>query len=804
MWAACGRSHPIWGACDCCLRAGHTHGSLDLLFCGHTLERPGRNCLSCQARRNLNDAEGGAHMIHTRHFHGGATASNRAWSPPNTYDVMTGNLGPMDGSLEAELRADWLDAVERVTGFDPRQLRRRDFDRDRRPSRAIEHGVGPGALGNGPGQARALRSPREAEQGDRWVRDTHPRFGERDGRGEGGAARPGLPDGSGSAAGARDVGAGLGASDRNRASHGGSRYGEGQPLARGTRSGDGGQGPLDKAGAGRGGGDNADDNDGDGGGGPAEGGGRAANLRPGPGAHGDGTMTDRGEDDDADDGDGGPDRGGGRVASLVPGPGTGGRQGVGAQGTPEHGSEQPGPPPSDPRAEGGQEAAEPGAQAEGGDTGAGAPPVDSSQQDQGSLGWGWWCSGAWQSGSSHGGWWDRHRGNGDDGDAWARWNRGGHGVQPGSHSGYGGGGRRRPKPSEVAAALGRSLSREEWIEELILDPPNPDHPEFRSPGSWERWVRGAFRAHKKIGDAKYRVKTKRANADREVRGADPDYSARGGRAAAMDPSTAFDPREGHGCGQERRVRGRSDGYGRDATATGGAAAPSSSEWRTAAVDGGSSHHGDVGSTEPVLAAAGEAAPCAAPGGHVSSDGSGAPPPGLDGGIERHDDGDGAGAAALDAAAQAGARGCGDGTGLSVDVAGPAEGDLGQMDGAPGSLSRHGSPRPVVPSHCEGDTTATGEARPDGSLGGIGDEGPDQGHGDAAAGRASGAHDERVPLSPSGAACADGGAASSAQHCLHDVDGLAGALPVGDDVGHRDGALRVKVDARRARPPRDPT
>ena len=50
-------------------------------------------------------------------------------------------------------------------------------------------------------------------------------------------------------------------------------------------------------------------------------------------------------------------------------------------------------------------------------------------------------------------------------------------------------------------------------------------------------MRGAFRAHKKISDAKYRVKTKRANADKEVRGADPDFSTRGGRAAAMDPST---------------------------------------------------------------------------------------------------------------------------------------------------------------------------------------------------------------------------------------------------------------------------
>ena len=42
-------------------------------------------------------------------------------------------------------------------------------------------------------------------------------------------------------------------------------------------------------------------------------------------------------------------------------------------------------------------------------------------------------------------------------------------------------------------------------------------------------MRGAFRAHKKIGDAKYRVKTKRANADMEVRGADPDFNSRGGR-----------------------------------------------------------------------------------------------------------------------------------------------------------------------------------------------------------------------------------------------------------------------------------
>ena len=78
---ACGQpaACPIlWGSCSHCLRAGHTHGTFDLLFCGHTLERPGRDCLSCEARRGLHDAEGGVHVINTRHFPGGATAGNCA------------------------------------------------------------------------------------------------------------------------------------------------------------------------------------------------------------------------------------------------------------------------------------------------------------------------------------------------------------------------------------------------------------------------------------------------------------------------------------------------------------------------------------------------------------------------------------------------------------------------------------------------------------------------------------------------------------------------------------------------------
>ena len=131
--------------------------------------------------------------------------------------------------------------------------------------------------------------------------------------------------------------------------------------------------------------------------------------------------------------------------------------------------------------------------------------------------------------------------------------------------------------------------REEWIEELIADPPNPAHPEFCAPGAWERWVRGAFRACKRIGDAKYKVKTKRADADMEVRGADPDFSTRGGRSAAMDPSAAFDPRAERGSGQKRQDRSRDDGGGRGAPVARVAAASSSSTWRSAAGCEGSTH-----------------------------------------------------------------------------------------------------------------------------------------------------------------------------------------------------------------------
>ena len=149
------------------------------------------------------------------------------------------------------------------------------------------------------------------------------------------------------------------------------------------------------------------------------------------------------------------------------------------------------------------------AQASAQDTGN--PPEDPAQQGSDSWGWGWWGTNTWQGSSSDGGWWGRHGRDDGDGDAWSRWNRGRHGSRAGGYGGYGGADRLRPKPAQTAAALGRHLTREEWIQELIADPPNPAHPEFRAPGAWERWVRGAFITYGETGKAKYRVKMKRAS-----------------------------------------------------------------------------------------------------------------------------------------------------------------------------------------------------------------------------------------------------------------------------------------------------
>ena len=178
------------------------------------------------------------------------------------------------------------------------------------------------------------------------------------------------------------------------------------------------------------------------------------------------------------------------------------------------------------------------------------------------------------------------------------------------------------------------------------------------------------------------------------------------------------------------------------------------------------------------------------------------PPGLGVAAEQHDDGAGTGTTAVgvgDTATQPGAPDCGGDPGLPVDGAESIEGDFGQVDGASGSLSRHGSPGPVVPSHCEGDTMAIGGAWPGGSLGDISSEGPVQGHVDTPMGcSATGAHDERVLLSPLGAVCVGGGASSATQQGLRDGSGGANGLPGDGDAAHHDGALRVKLETE-ARP-----
>ena len=99
-------------------------------------------------------------------------------------------------------------------------------------------------------------------------------------------------------------------------------------------------------------------------------------------------------------------------------------------------------------------------------------------------------------------------------------------------------------------------------------------------------MRGAFTTYKKTGEAKFRVKMKQANADMEVRGADPDYNTRGGRSAAMDPGTATEPGTDRAGGQKRQGRSRDDEDGRGAPVARGGAAASSTDWSTRGPGGG--------------------------------------------------------------------------------------------------------------------------------------------------------------------------------------------------------------------------
>ena len=103
---------------------------------------------------------------------------------------------------------------------------------------------------------------------------------------------------------------------------------------------------------------------------------------------------------------------------------------------------------------------------------------------------GWWNANSWQSGSLGSGWWNQAGRDDNVEDAWSQRNRSRR--APRSSAGYGGADRSRLKPADMAAVLKRNLTKEVWIEEPIADHLNPAHPEFRAPGSWERWARGVF------------------------------------------------------------------------------------------------------------------------------------------------------------------------------------------------------------------------------------------------------------------------------------------------------------------------
>ena len=173
----------------------------------------------------------------------------------------------------------------------------------------------------------------------------------------------------------------------------------------------------------------------------------------------------------------------------------------------------------------------------------------------------------------------------------------------------------------------------------------------------------------------------------EVRGGDSDFNNRGGRSAAMDPSTATDPRMERGGGQKRQGRSRDDGGGRGAPVARKGAISSSSNWWSARGYEWETHQGNEhrdGGPSPAVD--GEATPHVALEGHAASAGPGASPPGFSGGAERDDAGTGTGALALGDEGAVPHAGAPDGNGGPGDRAAGAEsteGDLGKWTGLPG-------------------------------------------------------------------------------------------------------------------------
>ena len=189
----------------------------------------------------------------------------------------------------------------------------------------------------------------------------------------------------------------------------------------------------------------------------------------------------------------------------------------------------------------------------------------------------------------------------------------------------------------------------------------------------------------------------------------------------MDPSTA------HPGGQKRQERSRDDDDYRGApVARGEAMASTAGGWPAESPGEGSGEgieDGSDGATPIDDHSAEEPDPDAAE--HRATD-PGASPPGMAG--DATDSGADSGTAAHAAGAE-GAQGrpsgVSDSVAAGVQTADAAEGtrsEPGQVGEIVGFLSRHRSPGPVVPSHCAGNTTASGGARPGSSSGCDGNAG----------------------------------------------------------------------------------
>ena len=307
---------------------------------------------------------------------------------------MTGQFGRRDEALEAGQRRMWLEAIWRVTGVDPQELRPHNSDRRRRGSRFVAQARATGATSRTAAPAARRLTALARQRSKTGGGCATPTPASRTGtavsvreRGAGGGKPATGPPGRGreldrvsvascsASEGADEEPPGL--DDERRGNAGGSRdKADGRPREREPGNGGGSRAPL-------------------------RGGGRV--------------------DDDGDVGDGGPARGGGRVATLRPGPMARGHQEAEDQGPHGAHAAQAGPTSSSQAADGVARTpttAEVQAHAGGEDN----PPEDAGQGATSTWAtweWGWWNAGTWQSGSSGGKWWDRPEKDDDDDGAWA-------------------------------------------------------------------------------------------------------------------------------------------------------------------------------------------------------------------------------------------------------------------------------------------------------------------------------------------------------------------------------------------------